>query len=140
MAYKPRPLCAHETLFLKLRCRTVAFVFATVFPDLSVTPKFHVLTTHFITIPAVSPGMLSEQSGEALHKEFNRLERRFNNEPNSIKRMMKMMKKHHETHNPAVQKPKASTRTCSDCKKPISKFYEPHCKCKQPKQKKQRVV
>ena len=70
-----------------------------------ILPKHHLLEDHacqWIQSWQFGLGLHGEQGGEAIHREFRRLERLMMSQPNSLKRLQYIMNEHHVATHPKV--------------------------------------
>ena len=77
------------------------------FPTETITPKLHMLENHvvpFIKKWGLGLGLYSEQGGESIHAEFNKLRRQYHSVTPANRRVLLTLKQHHVNSHP---KPKS---------------------------------
>lgn len=80
--------------------------FRSTWPNVSMTPKLHMLEDHilqFITKWRVGLGLYNEQGGEGIHPKFNDLHRQFCRMKPNRRRLFSMLKEHHARVNPSAK-------------------------------------
>ena len=110
-----RPLCRHEVVLLAIRCSSFGCWFPVNFPNVSITPKFHVLTYH---IPEKAQarktvGMEAEHCSETIHKVVNSLNRTYHAAQNVARRLELVFKSQCMRNN----------RTLKNFRKPVKRLH-----------------
>ena len=76
------------------------------FPDVSITPKLHILEDHMVTFVSkwhAGCGFYGEQGGESIHAIFNRKKSRYSGIKNDCDRLSYLMKEYLSSTNPAAR-------------------------------------
>jgi hypothetical protein len=85
--------------------------FRKTFPDVSITPKLHLLEDHvvkFLQLWRVGFGMLGEQGAESIHTVYNQLNRVYANIHSGEDRLRQVTIEHHRKSCPLLQLNSAS--------------------------------
>jgi hypothetical protein len=126
-----RPLCRHEQRALELRCASFGNWFPHRCSDVSLPPKFHLLTQEIprFAVRWQTVGLASEQAVESSNRVVNRLDRTYTTLKEPEKRLAALVKQLALEHNPAVSVILPRVRLCSTCSLPIAARFPCHCVC-----------
>jgi len=127
-----RPLCRHEQRALELRCASFGNWFPRRCNDVSLPPKFHLLTQEIprFAVRWQTVGLASEQAVESSNRVVNRLDRTYTTIQEKETRLAALVKQLALEHNPAVQVILPRVRLCSQCSLPIAARFALRCGCK----------
>jgi hypothetical protein len=117
-----RPLCRHEQRALELRCASFGNWFPRRCNDVSLPPKFHLLTQEIprFAVRWHTVGLASEQAVESSNRIVNRLDRTYTTIRQPEKRLAALVRQLALEHNPAVSVILPRARICSACSLPIA--------------------
>jgi len=127
-----RPLCRHEQRALELRCASFGNWFPHRCNDVSLPPKFHLLTQEIprFAVRWHTVGLASEQAVESSNRIVNRLDRTYTTIREPEKRLAALVRQLALEHNPAVSVILPRARICSACSLPIAARFPCRCICK----------
>jgi len=113
-------------------CRTFGVQFHTHLPEESITPKLHMLAIH---IPAFARehrtvGLLSEQTGEAMHAQVNRLLRDYAGMGDGPSKYIQAFRALCRMHDPAIPAFEPPGRLCGKCGQPLKGNKPAHARCR----------
>jgi hypothetical protein len=125
-------LCRHEQRALELRCASFGNWFPRRCNDVSLPPKFHLLTQEIprFAVRWQTVGLASEQAVESSNRVVNRLDRTYTTIQEKETRLAALVKQLALEHNPAVQVILPRVRLCSQCSLPIAARFPLRCGCK----------
>jgi hypothetical protein len=126
-----RPLCRHEVRALDLRCASFGNWYPHRCSDLTLPPKFHLLTQEIARFAArwQTVGLASEQAVESSNRVVNRLDRSYTTIREKDKRLSALIKQLLLEHNPAVLVIFPRERLCPTCALPLAKRFDCRCVC-----------
>jgi hypothetical protein len=114
-------------------CRQFGLLFHTYFPDESITPKLHMLAIH---LPAFAQehhtvGLLTEQTGEAMHAHVNQLLREYAGMGDCSRKYIQVFQALCRMHCPAIPAFEPPRRLCGKCQQPLAGQKAAHVACRE---------
>jgi hypothetical protein len=116
-------------------CRQFGLLFHNYFPDEFITPKLHMLAIH---LPAFARehhtvGLLTEQTGEAMHSQVNQLLRDYAGMGDCSRKYIQVFQALCRMHCPAIPAFEPPRRLCGKCQQPLADNKAAHAACRAPR-------